>query len=56
MTAENTCAATRDSLVCTLHQGHKGTHYDSFRDVSFKDAPSEGRHGKRRRSSRVPAK
>jgi hypothetical protein len=35
MTAENTCAALCGSLVCTLHEGHKGTHYDSLRDASF---------------------
>jgi hypothetical protein len=35
MTSENTCSAARGSLVCTLHRGHKGTHYDSLRDASF---------------------
>jgi len=25
-------------LVCTLHEGHKGSHYDSLRDESFEVA------------------
>lgn len=30
------CLATsRGGLVCTLHRGHAGTHYDSRRDESW---------------------
>jgi len=34
----STCQATcADGYRCTLHQGHRGTHYDSLEDVSFEE-------------------
>lgn len=34
MTCQATCA---DGYRCTLHAGHRGTHYDSLEDVSFEE-------------------
>jgi len=33
--AEGRCCATHGEHVCTLHKGHKGTHYDSHKDKSW---------------------
>lgn len=34
--AEGRCGATKGERVCTLHKGHKRTHYDSHADKSWK--------------------
>lgn len=34
----NTCQAVNEATRCTLHAGHKGTHYDSLKDESFAES------------------
>jgi hypothetical protein len=34
----NRCTATHGTLKCTLHEGHKRSHYDSLADRSFRKA------------------
>jgi hypothetical protein len=30
------CCAVKGDFVCTMHKGHKGTHFDSHKDKSWK--------------------